>query len=305
MTAPMIAPSTATMPEVQHESPGVQHESPGVWSAIRSSRVLVVLIILVFTAAGLAAGVVRHPKYSASARLAVLHLNFGGSAGALNAFSTAAPILADTYARSIGADGVVAPLATRFHTSSTAIDNDLSAASVPASPLLVITATTTSSTASVDLANAAMAQLLTYLQGVNGANGATSPLYAKLKASEATAAADRNKLLAVRSSIQHAMQTSKAVSMSLAQQAQVSAALSAATLAGDRAAADNAAYQQSLLDASNTQYLQPLQSATAAQSDRTSKLLLYAFIGLVVGIAVATGIAVLRQGRALKKLRTA
>jgi len=276
-----------------------------VWSAVRSNLLLVVAIVVIFTAAGVAAGLRRHAKYSATSTLAVLHLNFGGSSGALNAFSTAAPILADTYARSVSADGVVAPLASQFHTSASAIRTDVSAASIPASPMLMVTATTTSSATSIKLANAAMAQLVAYLQGVNGSNPAVAALYSSLKAAEATVAADQNKVLALKATINHDMATTKAVTMTATQQAELSAAQSAANLATAEANGINSAYVQARLNAANTQYLQPLQSATSAKSDRTSKLLLYAFVALALGIAVATGVAVLRQDRRLKKLRTA
>lgn len=303
--------STTTTPAVQHVPPGSSAAparppaSPGVWSAVRSSIIWVVLITLVFTVAGLAAGLKRQAKYSATAKLAVLHLNFGGSQGALNAFSTAGPILADTYARSIDADGVATPLAAQFHTSVSAIQNDLTAASVPASPILMVTAKTTSSKTSIALANAGMAQLVKYLAGVNGSNPAVASLYAQLKAADATVAAAQAKAQAVKAGIQHAIVTSKAVSMSAAQQAELAAAQSAETLAANEAGTIEATYQQARLNAANTSYLQPLESATSAKSDHLSRLLLYGFIGLVVGIALATGIAVLRQGRTLKKLRTA
>jgi len=303
--------TTSAAPAVQHGSGSptkkhaVQRETPGVWSAVRSNLFLVVIIVLVFTVAGAAAGLKRSAKYSATSTLAVLHLNFGGSAGALNAFSTAAPELADTYARSINADGVVQPLSKQFHTSVTAINNDLSAASVPASPELMVTAQTASSKSAIRLANAAMTQLLSYLQSVNGADPEGTTLYAQLKAADATVAADENKVVVVKANIQHSLSTTHAFAMSATQQAELGAAQSAETLAADQANTLNATYQQSRLDAANTQYLQPLASATTAKSDRVSKLLLYAFVGLVVGIGVATGVAVIRQARRLKKLRAA
>ena len=285
--------------------PAVQHSPPGVWGAVRSNMRLVVIIVVLLTAVGVAAGLSRYAKYSATANLVVLHLNFGGSSGSLNAFSTAAPILADTYARAINADGVVDPLAKKFHTTASAIRDDLSAASVPANPMLMVTAQTTSKATSIALANAASAQLVKYLQGVNGADPALGTLRAALKSTEAKVAAAQNKQQAVLANITHALKTSKAVSMSAAQQAQLSAAQSAKNLASDEASSLNAAYQQARLNSANTQYLQQLQSATSAKSNRVSRTLLYAFIGLVVGIALATGVAVLRQSRGLKKLRTA
>ncbi len=88
----------------------------GVWGAVRASPWLVAAAVVVCVAAGVAFGLVRHPKYSATAKLAVLHLNFGAPGG-LSGFSGAAAVLADTYARSVDADGVVDPLALQFRTS--------------------------------------------------------------------------------------------------------------------------------------------------------------------------------------------
>jgi capsular polysaccharide biosynthesis protein len=282
----------------------VEHESAGVWSAVRSNIALVVIIVLLFTAAGVVAALHRQPKYTAAARLAVLHLNFG-SPGALAAFQSAAPMLSDTYSRSIDADGVVRPLAVEFHTSVNTIRSELGATAVPTSPLFMVTATTLSPTASIALANAAMQQLVTYLQRANEANADAPRLYAELKKVEASLAAAQNKETAVRENINNAMARSKAVSMSPAQQAQLSAAQSTVNITAANESALRSDYDQSLLNGSFTQYLQPLQSATTTTSDRSSKLELFAFIGLALGIAVGTAVAVARRARALRKLRTA
>jgi capsular polysaccharide biosynthesis protein len=275
-----------------------------VWAAVRSSAVFVVIIVLVFTGAGIAAGLHRQPKYTASSELAVIHMNFGGT-NALGAFSTAGPILADTYARAVNTAGVIEPLAAKFHTSPGRIASELSATAIAASPIFTVTAQTPSSSGSLALIHAAVPQLMSYVQGVNAANTDAPRLYAELKKAEKTLAAAQNKETAVKASVDDAMAKSNAVSASAAQQAQVSAAQAAVNVATDKETGLRAEYEQSVLNGSDTQYLEPLQSATATKSDRGKKLLLYAFVGLALGIAFATGVAVLRQVWALRKLRTA
>ena len=147
-----------------------QGEAPiGVWNAVRSSLLLVIITIVVFAAAGVAAAYVRPQKYSATTRLAVLHVNFG-SPGALSGFSSGAPVLADTYARAVTADGVIDPLAAQLHTAPATIRGELAAAAIPQSPVLGVTATTGSGPSAIALANAASAQLIKYLQVVNSSN---------------------------------------------------------------------------------------------------------------------------------------
>jgi hypothetical protein len=275
-----------------------------VWGAVRANKTLVLIIVVIFTGAGIAAGVMRHPKYSATANAGVMHINFG-STGALAAFQSAVPVLADTYARSINADGVVRPLAAKFHTSVKTILKELTATAVPASPLFMVTAKTPSATGSLALANAAMAQLVSYLHGVNTGNSDARSLYTQLKKAESTLAAAQNNEVAVKANIEKAMTINHAVAMSAAQQAKMAAAQSAVSTAADQVTGLRSTYDQSVLSGSDTQYVQQLTSATKAVSDRSSRLELFAFIGLAFGIAVATAAAVLRQGRALRKPRTA
>lgn len=286
--------STMTAPAVR--------PSGGVWGAVRTNAALVVSVIVLFTAAGLAVGMVRQPKYAATAKLAVLHLNFG-SPGALNGYQSAAQVLADTYARVISANGVVQPLAREFHTSAQALASELSATAVPQSPVFTITAKTTSKAGSIALANAAMSQMMTYLKSLNSLNPDATRLYGDLQKEEAALAAADNNEGAVRAKIDADMSSSKAVAMSASQQAQLSAAQSVVNIESDKASALRNAYEQSLLATSLTQYVQGLQSAQSATSDRSSRLMLFGFIGLALGVAIATGIAVLRESRGLRLRR--
>lgn len=285
-----------TPPSATQSEPG---EAPfGVWDAVRSSLSLVIITIVVFAAAGAAVAFVRHQKYSASTRLAVLHLDFG-TPGTLGGFSTAGPVLADTYARAITADGVIDPLAARFHASPATIRGELAAAAVPESPVFEVTATTGSSATAIALANAATAQLVKYLQSVNSAD----PDAAKLLKALSKAELSVNVLAANKNALQSAISSSLArrggapAPMSSAQRMQLATAAANLSVAVDEATSVRAAYQQSITGNSNTQFLQQLSVASSATGDRRSKLELLVFAGVAVGLGLGVALALLRAAR--------
>jgi capsular polysaccharide biosynthesis protein len=265
---------------------------PGVWDAVRSSPLLVAATIVIVTALAVAAGVVRQQKYTATARIGVLHVDFA-SPGALSGFSTSAATLADTYARSVDADGVVNPLAVKFRSSPSTIRDEVSGAGIPASPIFTISATTTSAVRSVGLANAAAAQLAAYIRKVNLSNPDAARLYLELEKAEDQAAIT----LVTKQGLQSSARASARGPLTATQRAQIAVATAHASAAQDRVNSLRAAYQQSVVGASQTQFMQPLESAFAASSDRNSKLALYAFAGLAVGLGLGVALAVLRQAR--------
>lgn len=274
----------------------------GLWGAIRSSPFLVILVILICTGAGVGAGLARKVEYSASSKLAVLKLNFG-AAGALNGFSTAAAVLADTYARGISADGVVQPLANQFHQSVQTINGELSAAAVPQSPVFTITATTPTKTEAVALAGAAATQLLAYFESVNRSSPDRSRLYHDVQNLEVqleTARSNRNFLSA---GIAAHLRATHATSLSAADRSEIAHANAGLDALQVRVNSLTSAYQQSVVSASETQFIQPLSSPVSATSDRLSKVGLVAFAGLAVGIALAVALALMLQARRIAKRR--
>ena len=267
---------------------------PGVWGAISARPLLVMQTVLVFVLAGVAYGLARQPNYSAQTRLAVLHINFAAP-GALSGFSTATAALADTYARAISANGVVTPLAARFHQSPQTIRSELSATAVPQTPIFTVTAKTPSRSRSIALVNAADQQLLSYLKSVSG-HSAPSVVYQQLSTAETQLAAaqlsQQSTLARIRRQ-QHAAGTS---AMSPQQQSQLAAAQGNIYARQQQVSSLRRTYAGSA-NAGNPQLAQQLTSASTATSDRRSKLTLAAFIGLVIGIGVAIGLAVLMQAR--------
>ena len=254
----------------------------------RSHWFLVLVAVVVLTGSGVAAGLKRHAKYSSTATLAVLHVNLG-AAGALSGFQTAAETLADTYARSVRADGVVNPLAARFHLPRSTIRAELSAVAVPSSPVFNIQATTASPGFSGRLADAASHQLVTYLQAINSSSLGTAPIYRRLQRAEHALTNQQ----ANQAALKAAIAATPGTNMTSAERSALAAAQASVNVAQDQVNAISATYTQSQLGASSTQYVQQLASAGPASSDRRSKLVLLAFAGLAAGLALGVALAVL------------
>jgi capsular polysaccharide biosynthesis protein len=262
----------------------------GLWDAIWSNIVVVIAAVVVITAVALAAGLSRAQKYSSTTTLSVLHLDFGVP-GALSGFSTAAAALADTYARAIRADGIVLPVAAQLHASPTTIRGDLSAAAVPSSPVFTVTATTAKPARSIDLANLAAAQLQTYIQAVNASNPDAPRLYRKLSHAESNLSTKQEDLTSLQASLSHVH------ILSLSDQTAVAKAHASVSIAQDQVNGLRSAYTQSVVGQSTTQFLQPLQAANSATSDRKKKLELFGFVGVVAGLGVGVGLALLLEAR--------
>jgi capsular polysaccharide biosynthesis protein len=267
-----------------------------VWAAISAHRLLVIGAVVVLTLAGIGAAYVRHPKYKSTSTLAVQHFNFGAN-GAASGFSTAAPALADTYARSIHATPVIQALAKEFHMAPGVMNASLSAVAVPQTPVFTITATATRPGLAVALANAAGQQLLAYEENVNSTNPTVAALHDNLVKAEQTLAGAQAAKNVLQGSINGAVAARHGTSLTSAEQQDLGKAQAAISTAQDNVNALRSAYQQSFLSTSATQYINPIRGGTAASSDRTSRVELYGFVGFAVGLAVGVGLALIRQTR--------
>lgn len=271
-------------------------EPVGPWTAMRATPLVSALIIIVLLIAGVGVGAARKPKYTATARLAVLHLNFG-AAGALSGFSTAAESLADAYARSVHADGIIQPLSAQFHISAQTLNNELTAAAVPQSPVFTVTATTRTAHTSVALAAAAAQQLVTYFHGVNSYDPDRPAIFKQLSSAQTTLAKDTVSKDTLLAGINEHLRSIHQSVMSGVEQAALAKAEGVIGTDQARVNALRTAYLQNLASDSSTQFVQPLANPSNATSDRKSKLVLFGFVGLVLGIGIAALLALVRQAR--------
>lgn len=251
--------------------------------------------MIVFAGVGIAAGLVRKQKFTATTQLAVLHLPIN-AAGALNSLSTAGPVLADTYARAVKADGVIKPLSTEFRQSPHDLKDQLSAVGIPQSPVFTISATTRNAKASVALTNAAATQLLAYLKSTNSYDPDSARIFKELAAAEDTLAAATQQKNQTQADInnKHFGLKGAAAQPTSSERDKLGKAAAAIAQAQDQVSALKQSYQSVVQNVSNTQFVSQVTTATTATGDRTKKLELYGFAGLAIGLALGVIAAMLR-----------
>jgi capsular polysaccharide biosynthesis protein len=286
-----VAPPAYPSPEQAIAAEFDQLPIVGVLESARRYWALVLVPIVIFIAAGGAIALARSPVYTAQARMQVGRLNIS-TPGAISGYAEAAITLASGFSRAITADGVVDPLAGRFHTTPADIRSRLSATPVPTSPLVTVIATGPSADASIKLANAASDQLSSFLIQFNQSNPDGALLLRKIHAAEL-----RYQRALAR--LQGAHQGGGALTAS---QQVLAANLETARLEVNTL---ESAYGATVQSQAVSALLQPLVAATSATSDRHSRLQIALFIGLVAGIVVGLGLATLRANHLARRALTA
>jgi hypothetical protein len=233
----------------------------------------------------------RPVAYTAESDLQVGRLNVS-TPGAIAGFAQAAGTLTSGYARAVFADGVVDPLAVRFHTTPGAIRSLLSTTPVPTSPIVALFATGPSDTQAVDLANAASHQLVVFLVRSNRRNPDAARLLLEIHVAAAQYEADLAHIQTARA----APHPPSAVVQRLAAAVEVDHV---------QLAALEASYQSTVGSEAVSSLLQPLISAHSASSNKSSHLQIALFAALVVGALLGLALATLRANVVVRRVLTA
>jgi hypothetical protein len=155
-----------------------------------------------------------------------------------------------------------------------------------------VTATAAAPARAVTLANLAAADLEKYIEAINASNPDAPRIYRNLARAESNAATEQQDVAALQSS-----DARKTGPLSSSDRAALAKAQANLAIAQDRVTSLKQAYNQSTLGQSATQFIQPLQQASGASSDKRSKQELALFVGLVAGLGIGVALAVLRQAR--------
>jgi len=258
----------------------------GLWPAVRRHWVLAVLPVIALTAAGLAYGLHRQPTYTATAKLAVSKLELT-SPGALAGFTQAAQALAETFSRSVDAAGVVNPTARALGIPSSVVQSRTSAVPVAQTPVFLVTATGPSRRSAVTLANATSVSLVAYLKRVNSTDSEAHSLLSQYRSQAQLVEQARS----ARDAALHTYQT-KSTGANLAALQTASAVLETGQT---HLQALQVAYQDTVENNPSPDLVQFVTPADAANSDRRSKIALFAFAGLVAGLVVGVALVSLRS----------
>jgi Mrp family chromosome partitioning ATPase/capsular polysaccharide biosynthesis protein len=246
----------------------------------RRHWILIATVACIFLCGGIAAGVVRHPVYSAEAS-AFVQVSADQASALANA-TEASNALAVNYSRAIVAQGVIDSASRASGLSAGAIAGNLTAAPVPDSPVIRVLATGSSARSAVATANAGADALARYVTTLNSSQRLARTVLARYE----QALSRLNAALAR----QRANTSSGLLGNTAAVTNRDAQAVDAARVARDALRA-----RYSTVIGMPVPHLVLLASAHSASSDRRSKLALAGIAGLFIGLVVGLALAVLRD----------
>ncbi len=259
--------------------------------AISRYRALVIVCTVLLAGAGAALGFRRAPIYSSSSTLQVGKVN--PDSPGFYGFVQSATDLATAFSRSIAAEPVITAVNRRLGIEPEQALSRLSAEPIPNSPIFRVIATGSSTRQAIDLANVASAAVVAYVNQANTANSGSESLLGRYHAASVKLArASTGAAAAARAFKSHPNRTTYDALVS------AQALVSAEKL---RAQAIATNYQVSAQSTTSTNLVSLLAGASRASSDRTSKIELFAFTGLlsglVIGCLMAAGLARRRRSK--------
>ena len=254
----------------------------GLFEAILRSLPLVILPVLLLVGGAVAYGLTREPTYTSEARL-----NVGGvslTTETIPGYTTAVQQLAVSYSRAMIAPRVINPVARQFNLRPREVAKRVSATPIQNSPVIRIRATSKDPGLARRLANAVSTSLISYAVALNKGSAESKRLFDDFKAAaketqEAGARAQQEKPGSKR---YRAWKTREDI-----------ARLRAQTAGG--------LYQRSVSGEATLNLVQRLAPAAPATSDRDSVLQQFIAGGLIAGLLIGVGLAVLRANRLMSR----
>jgi uncharacterized protein involved in exopolysaccharide biosynthesis len=257
----------------------------GILESVRRHLLLFLLPVILCLVATAVYGARRSPTYTAEARMGIAKVDVSAP-GALAGFTTAAQSLAETYSRVIEAEPIVRDLARQFSTKPGTIRGRLSAVPVPDTPVFRVIATGPTEEGTVRLANAGTDSLQGYLRKLTADTEGK-----RLLADYKKAALAASRASATRSEAHSDYRQAKTAANRIAL-VQADADYAVARVRADSLQQVYALRSQG--GSSSGSLPQVLARAATASSDRKSKLELLLALGLLAGVALGTGLALLR-----------
>jgi hypothetical protein len=290
--APNLVTTSDAPDIVQHHEPTARWEPgrgdrPSLGRDLARGWPLILLATLILIAAGVATGLRRDPVYTAETRMAVGSIN--ASAQSVPGYVAAAETLASSYSRIAASDQVMLPLARRVGLPPGEVEERLEAAPVPESPVLRVEAEGPSERDAIALSEAASSELRDYVADSEANDARVSEALQEYR--ERSREAVR---LETRLEQRRAIRRVNPAAVPLED---VQALQSAAEVARLRAQGAGTQYQALRERAIERAGLTVVRRPRGASSDRNSVTQQLAFIGLVGGLAIGSGLALLRARR--------
>jgi uncharacterized protein involved in exopolysaccharide biosynthesis len=248
---------------------------PGVLDAIRRNFPLVILPVLLLVGAAVAYGLQREPTYTSEARLNVGGVNL--TIQTIPGYTTAVQQLAVAYSRAIDATPVVTRAGRKVGLPPAQVADQVSATPIQGSPVIRVRATSKKSGEARRVADAAAASLVHYALDLNSGSEQSARLLRDFKQ-------------ATREMEAHGARARRFPPTS----ARYKRAKTREDIARLEAQTAGALYQRSLSGQATTTLIQKLAPAATPTSDRNSVLQQFIAGGLVGGLLIGIGLALLR-----------
>lgn len=281
-----ISSSSASPPHDRRDGHETARRWVGAGEALRRYPFVALLPVLVLAALGVAAGLQSNPTYKATSELAVRPLapNIAQLPGAVQA----AEDLATNESRLITSDGITAPLARQFGTTTESIAGRISATPIPNSTIIKIQAEANSAASAVALANATASRFTAYVVAQIQSNTDA----AKILRAYHAASVDLGSAQAAKQAIERNGSSAPRIARE-----EASATVDGAQLRRQALAAQYQTIAQSHATAPS---VEPFVMATTASNNRTSGLEIFGFAGVVAGMLIGTALALVLSNRRLR-----
>jgi len=249
-----------------------------VLQAMVRSIPLIILPVILLVGAALAYGLTREPTYTSEARLNVGGLNL--TTQTLAGYTTAVQQLAVAYSRAIDATPVITPVAKKLRLPVADVADRISATPIQGSPVIRVRATGNDGAEARRLADAVAGSLVSYAIDLNSGSTQSQRLLRDFKAAtrRMEVAGAKAQRVGPKDPSYQALKTREDIARLKAQTA-------------------GALYQRSVSGQAMTNLVQKLAPAARATNDRNSVLQQFVAGGLIAGLLIGVGLAVLRANR--------
>lgn len=264
-----------------------------VLTAVRRHWFVAIFPIALFVAAAVVLAMHRTPRYTATANLSVGHV-YVSDPSSIPTIIDATQSLAATYSRAISSSAVMQDTRRILRREkASAVSGGFAATPIPQSQLIKVSARSSNASGAVALANAGALALASYVNRQirdNDASATISDRYLK------AALVYRERLdTSTKLARRYANRRTRA---NRAARNRAAAATDVAELGRN---ALQAAYQTAVQGGTSSVGVEIFSNASGATSDRSRKMQLLVFVGLLGGLAAGGALALLRAARDIRR----
>jgi len=271
-----------------------------VLSAIKRNKLIVLIVAAILAVGGAAVGVKRTSTYTAAATLQVGQVN--PNSPGFNGYVQSATALAAVFSRAIEAEPVLATIQHKLKLAPAKATRMLSSEPLPLAPAFRVVATGSSEAAATQLANTAAAAVIAYESRTNSSNPEAVSLLSEYRG----VSVELQRITAKIENIEYFNRKRGRSRSELVRSNTLASAEAERVATAARLRAIGAAYTAAITSqAPRTGLVFLLAGATSASNDRNSKIELFGFIGLLVGVVVGCGAAVVRERLRIRRQLTA